>query len=265
MNKKYKQVAKDIMDYVLSLFFPKRCVFCDKVIGPYDDICPDCEKNLPWIDGEICHFCGCKKSDCTCKKRHGHFYEEVISPLYFRDNVRKSIHKFKFRDEPQFSKVYAVLMNDIRLREYADVTFDYVTYIPMNEKQEKRRGYNQGRLLAREISNISDISFGDNLLVKLYETETQHGCKNWSQRKGNLFGVFDVNPEIDVSGKTILLVDDVKTTGSTLNECSKMLYLNGADSVYCLTTSLAHNLKIKNDSKKNNNLKEEGDKCSEQK
>lgn len=261
MNRTYKQTIKDMIDYILSLFFPNRCVFCDKVIGPYDEVCSDCEENLPWIDGEVCHFCGCKKSDCTCKKRHGHFYERIISPLYYRDNVRKSIHKFKFRDEPQFSKVYAVLMNKMRLQEYSDIEFHYVTYIPMNEKQEKKRGYNQGRLLAKDISELSEIPFGDNLLVKLYETESQHGCKNSSQRKGNLFGVFDVNPDFDVTGKTVLLVDDVKTTGATLNECGKMLYLNGAVAVYCLTASLTHNLKDENIDETD----KEGDKCSEQK
>lgn len=260
MKKETKRTLKDISDYVLSLLFPNRCVFCDKVIGPYEEYCCDCEKNLPWIDGEVCHFCGCKKTDCSCKKRHGHFYDGIISPLYFRDNVRVSIHKFKFRDEPQFSKVYASLMNKIRQREYADIDFHYVTYIPMNEKPERKRGYNQGRLLAKELSKISDIPFGDNLLLKLYETETQHGCKNSSQRKGNILGVFDVNPDFDINGKNILLVDDVKTTGSTLNECSKMLYLNGAESVYCLTVSLTHN-----NNKKKEDFKEEGDKCSEQK
>lgn len=247
MKKKHKEFLKDISEYFLSIFFPKRCVFCDNIIGPYDEICSECEENLPWIKGNICHFCGCSTEDCTCKKRHGHYYDGIVSPLYYKDNVRKSIHRFKFRDEPELSKVYATMMNRIRLKEYADIKFDYVAYIPMNSKQEKKRGYNQGRLLAKDISKISDIAFGDNLIIKLYETQTQHGCGNWFERSGNLLGVFDVNPDYDINNKTVLLVDDVKTTGSTLNECSKMLYLNGAKAVYCLTAALTDSRKKNND------------------
>ncbi len=260
---KYKDVLKDISEYILSVFFPKRCIFCESIIGPYDEICSDCEENLPWIDGDICHYCGNMKDDCTCKKRHGHYYDGIVSPLYFSGNVRKSIHSFKFRDEPQYAEVYASMMNRIRSKEYPEIKFDYVTYIPMNSKQEKKRGYNQGRLLAKEVSKISDIAFGDELLIKLFETQTQHKCENWLERSGNLLGVFDVNPDYDINGKNILLVDDVKTTGSTLNECSKMLYLNGAESVYCITASLVKSKKKNTDSKITK--KEEGDKCSEQK
>ncbi len=237
----YKSVLKYISEYVLSLFFPKRCIFCGAVIAPFDGICSDCEVKLPWITGEICHLCGHMKRDCVCKNRHGQFYEGIVSPLYYQEKVRYCIHNFKFRDERTFAKTLAVLMNNTRLAEYADINFDYVTYIPMNKKHQRKRGYNQGELLAREISQISNIPFGDQLLLKIYETDTQHQCGNPILRQGNVLGAFEVNSEFNVNGKTILLVDDVKTSGCTLNECSKMLYLNGADAVYCLTASLVKN------------------------
>ena len=140
-------------------------------------------------------------------------------------------------------------MNQIRIKEYPNILFDYVTYIPMTEKQEKKRGYNQGRLLAKKLAELSSIPLGDKLIVKLYKTDTQHKCNNISERYGNLLGAYDVNPEYDIVGKIILLVDDVKTSGATLNECSKMLYLNGAESVYCITATLG-NKKVKESYKK---------------
>lgn len=238
---------KDIFEYILTLFFPNRCVFCGQIIDPVEHMCADCKKTLPWIDGEICHFCGASKSDCECKKRHGQFYDGIVAPLYYVDKVKHCIHNFKFNDDRLNARALAYLMNKTRKSEYKDIEFDYVAYIPMLENQERKRGYNQGRLLARELSEISGICFGDELLVKLYETKTQHKCAYSIERKGNLLGAFDVNPRYDVNGKNILLVDDVKTSGATLNECSKMLYLNGAESVYCLTAALV-NSKMKKDS-----------------
>ena len=141
---KNKEIFKDIYEYILSLFFPNRCIFCGQLIAPFDEICDECEKSLPWIKGEVCHFCGSGKEFCSCKKRRGHFYDEIISPLYYVDSVRKCIHDMKFHDERRNAEVFAKLMNRIRLTEYSDVQFDYIAYIPMLEKQKRKRGYNQG-------------------------------------------------------------------------------------------------------------------------
>lgn len=238
MKMKNKEIFKDIYEYILSLFFPNRCIFCGQLIPPFDEICDNCEKSLPWIKGEICHFCGSGKEFCSCKKRHGHFYDEIISPLYYVDSVRKCIHDMKFHDERRNAEVFAKLMNRIRLTEYSDVHFDYIAYIPMLEKQKRKRGYNQGELLANKLSEVSSIPVCKDLIVKLYETKTQHRCVHGIERYGNVLGAYDINPDININGKTVLLVDDVKTTGATLNECAKMLQVNGANAVYCITASL---------------------------
>ena len=73
--------------------------------------------------------------------------------------------------------------------------------------------------------------------MKIYETDKQHGLKHYL-RKGNLTGVFDVKNPDDVAGKTILLCDDISTTGETLNECAKMLWLYGAKEIYCISVAL---------------------------
>lgn len=76
-----------------------------------------------------------------------------------------------------------------------------------------------------------------NVLIKLFETESQH-TKNIRNRSGNVFGVYDIKANADVKGKTILLVDDIKTTGSTLNECAWILKIRGAKEVYCVTAAV---------------------------
>ena len=124
-------------------------------------------------------------------------------------------------------------------KRYGDIEFDYVAYVPMDKKREKQRGFNQSMLLAKGIAEELNIPFGKNLLVKLYRTDVQHEL-NEVERKGNLLGAFDVSSAYNLEGRTVLLVDDVKTSGATLNECGKMLYLNGAERVFCLTAALVN-------------------------
>lgn len=246
---KTKVLFSDLYEYVLSLFFPNRCIFCNEVIGPYDALCTSCQSTLPWIKGEVCIFCGSSKEDCECKKRHGNFYDGIAAPLYYVGNVRKSIHNFKFKDDKNAYKVFAELMNETRVSVYKDIDFDYIAYTPMSLKHQKKRGYNQSRLLAEQISELSGIPFAEDLILKIYPTRIQHKCIHWTERRGNLLGAFDVNPQFNVEGKNILLIDDVKTSGATLSECGKMLFLYGADSVYCLTAAVV-NSKIKEKYKK---------------
>ena len=245
---KIKSYIRDVADYSLSLFFPNRCVFCNEVIGPYDNCCSSCEKSLPWIKGEICLCCGSAKSDCKCKKRHGNFYDGIIAPLYYVGEVRRSIHNFKFYDDRNSYKAFASLMDEARKKYYNDIPFDYIACTPMSCKHRKKRGYNQSELLARRISELSGIPYADDLILKIYPTRIQHKCVHWTERKGNLLGAFDVNQKYSVEGKRILLIDDVKTSGATLSECGKMLFLYDAESVYCLTAAVV-NSKIKEEYK----------------
>lgn len=237
---KFKPLLQDLSDYFLSLFFPNRCIFCNEIIGPFDYVCHSCSKNLPYISGEICLFCGCEKSDCVCKKRHSNFYDGVAAPFYYSDSVKTAIHNFKFHDERNNYKTLAKFMNDTRKNIYKDIEFDYITYIPMSKKKERKRGYNQSKLLAHRISELSSIEFADNMILQIYPTNTQHKFKSWTERRGNLIGVYEINPKYDVKNKTILIVDDVKTSGATLSESGKMFYLSDVKSVYCLTAALVN-------------------------
>lgn len=244
MNKRKRQF-EDVLEYISSLFYPNRCKFCNELTAVFTDVCDDCMNSLPWIDGEICECCGSLKTDCGCKGRHGHYYEGIVAPLYYEDSVKQCIRNYKFNDERLNYKCLALLMSDTCASRYADIKFDFVTYIPMRTKNRRKRGYNQSRLLAKRVAENLDLTFVDDLLVKLYETKTQRTCSQL-ERRGNLAGVFDVNEKYTVENKTVLIIDDVKTSGATLNECGKMLYLNGASHVYCLTAALV-NSKIEKD------------------
>lgn len=232
-----KSKANYVSEFLLSLFFPNRCCFCNELTEPTRYICDECDKALPYIQNDICFLCGAEKSKCKCRKSTGHYFEKICAPLYYEGSVKTCIHNFKFNDKKLNYKCLAELMRKCCEERYRDICFDYITYIPMRKRNLKKRGYNQSGLLAEFLSDSMNIPLADDMLIKLYNTKNQHDC-GYFERTGNLFGVFDVNKKYNLENKNILLVDDIITTGSTLSECGKMLYLNGAQHVYCIAAAL---------------------------
>lgn len=172
------------------------------------------------------------------------YYESLAAPFYFEGNVRKGIHAFKFKKNPANADAYSYEMSETIKQRFPNIIFDYITEVPMTEKSMKRRGYNQCTLLAKKISERCSIEFKSGLLVKLYETNIQHNL-SYYLRKGNLTGAFDVsNPDL-IKDKTILICDDISTSGETLNECAKMLWLYGAKEIYCVSVALTKGIKYK--------------------
>lgn len=221
---------------ILNSILPKRCAYCGRVITSDLLKCADCEKNLPRITGEICRKCGRETKFCSCKGAKMYF-KSLVAPFYFEGNVRKGMHAFKFRSSPDNAKAYSEeISKTVRLR-FNGIKFDFITEVPMTDKSVKKRGYNQCTLLAENISGILGIEHKPFVLKKLYETDIQHGL-SYYLRKGNLTGVFDVTCPETVKDKTILLCDDISTSGETLNECAKMLWLNGAKEIYCVSAAL---------------------------
>ncbi len=225
-----------ISDKLLCAFFPRRCKYCGEVILPEEELCEACKAYLPETEEPVCFYCGHSKEDCKCKK-HKHYYDKIAAPFYYEGAIVKAVDRLKFRQKPFLSEAYAEDMVNTIDKLYSEVKFDGVCCIPFSNQDRRRREFNQSELLARHISEKTGIELL-NVLVKNYETSTQHMLKS-SGRRGNVFAAFDVeNPEI-IKGKRILLVDDIKTTGATLDECAKMLKIYGADEVYAICFAVA--------------------------
>lgn len=235
-------MIKSIKQIVYSIL-PRRCAYCGRVIPSDLLMCAECEKSLPRINGKVCRKCGRGTDFCSCKGAEMYF-ESLAAPFYFEGNVRKGMHAFKFRKSPDNAKAYGVEVSETIRQRFDGVDFDFITEVPMTRKSIKNRGYNQCSLICKNISENIGIEYKQGVLVKLYETENQHGL-SYRLRKGNLTGVFDVeNPET-VKDKTVLVCDDISTSGETLNECAKMMWLHGAREVYCVATALTKSNKKK--------------------
>lgn len=231
-----KNFCRAASDAVLSLFFPRRCAFCEKVI-PESDICGECDKTVMRIEYPVCHLCGVGKKFCTCKSRSRH-YDAVAAPFYYEGLVKSSIHRYKFCGETDLARFFSDEIAETVAEAFGSVSFDCVVCVPMTRDEKRRRSYNQGALLARGVARALELDFRPDALVKLYGTPSQRELSA-EERIGNVSGVFEASNPALLQAKTILLCDDVKTTGATFNECAKALKLNGAAAVYCAAFAIA--------------------------
>ena len=222
------------MQALKNAFFPHHCFFCNAVLYPHQRRCPDCADKAPYIYPPICERCGRNKDDCHCGKRH-RVFERCVSPFYHKGVAQQGIYTLKSAGYRVTVNGFADEMAEVVRREYGGIPFDCVTAVPLHKRERRERGFNQAEKLGQAVAKRLCLPYAT-LLTKITLTAPQKTLKA-VERSGNLLGVFDVCA--DVSGKTVLLVDDVTTTGTTLEECAKMLKIFGAAEVYAVTAAAA--------------------------
>ena len=227
----------DWLDLLRYTVFPRRCTFCGRVVDPERELCVRCADTPCRILPPICFACGKSKKDCDCGGGHSRFITALAAPFYYAGELRIAIHRMKFKGQKQVAELLAREMASFARQVYWGVHFDAVTFVPMTDKEQRERGFNQSRLLAEGVAKALDLECAA-LLVKIFETRRQHALPS-RERSGNLLGAFDVCGRDAVAGKRILLCDDLSTTHSTLTECAKMLKLYGAREVFCLTACVS--------------------------
>lgn len=247
-----KETFQKIKDFLLWAILGEHCYYCNAVIDRNEKLCPNCKENLPRISGEKCKYCGSAKDRCGCKKKHTEF-DGITAPFYYEDGIAECLKLLKFNSVVFMAKRLAKNMANAVREDFKDVSFDCICYVPFSTLQKITRNYNQSKLLADELSKELNIPV-KSVLFKLFDTKTQHETKG-NLRKGNTYGIYDVKDYADIKGKTVLLVDDIMTTGETLNTCAVIMKIRGAEKVYCATAAITPR-KSKDENKKENENKD---------
>jgi len=210
---------KKFLNRILDLIYPRKCYLCNKIVLKFDEfLCETCNKNLE-ISTRIRYLDTEKTIIC-------------ISPFEYSGNIRKSIIRFKFYNYKYYSNFFAEIIAR-ELYKFNIKKFDYICYVPLTKKSKNARGYDQSEALAKDISAIINIPCAK-VLKKIRDTKPQHELK-LSERKINVLGAFDINSNINIKNKRILLCDDIITSGTTLSECVKVLLEHDVLQVYCCT------------------------------
>lgn len=216
---------------LLSLIFPRRCPFCGRVVASRERVCESCAKKLPsfCVVGKTCPRCAREIEYCGCDKQ-SFCFDGCVSPFYYDDIVRRGILNFKFKSRQSSASAFASFAADaVRLR-YSGEHFDFVCAVPLTRREHRRRGFNQSEIFARALAKELSIPYRE-ILVKPKDVEAQRTLPA-DKRRENVAGAFAARSKL--YGETILLADDVITTGATLDSCAKALKDAGAGKVYCV-------------------------------
>ncbi|MDD5289104.1 MAG: ComF family protein [Dehalococcoidales bacterium] len=232
----------------LDLLFPKFCVGCGK---EGDFICSSCQASLPCIEPPVCTKCGKPQinfqaspgvNPATVLRMNEVFCSSCIgweadidgirSPFRFEGVIRKAIHAFKYNNLRAITGRLAKLLSDYLIAN--PIRCDVLTPVPLHDKRLRERGYNQSCLLAKELGRLTGIPVSDSCLVRHHYNLPQARTANVEERRQNVVGVFACQND-DLRGKKVLLIDDVTTSGATLNACASVLKTAEAMSVWGLT------------------------------
>ncbi len=227
-----KENLSKIGRFLQHCISPNRCACCSDVIYADQHVCPSCEEKLCEMQVNRCPVCGRRAEYCYCHRERIHM--DCVAPYFYEGIIRQGLLTLKSGTTAHGTEFFAHQMARVIVERWG-VGFDGIVYVPMTKAKENRRGYNQSRLLAVALGRILDLPVLHGGLTRLFDAEDQHKS-NLQQRKGNVLGVFEADSAL-VTGKHLLLVDDIVTTGATIAECAKMLFLADCEEVCCVTVA----------------------------
>ena len=211
-----------IYRFILDLLFPSRCALCDTVISYDECICKDCISKIEYHEN-YCKRCGF--SECECDNNPN--YDLALSLGVYDGVLKNGILRLKTEMSGEMCRFFA----DWVKAQKEIKTVDAVTFVPMTRQRLKVCGFNHSKALAQYVSRAIKKPLISDILVKT--NDYTHHKLSEIERREQVKNAYDTVNEKDLLGKTVLLVDDIMTTGATLNKCAGLLKKSGAKSVIC--------------------------------
>jgi ComF family protein len=234
--------VKNDLSALCAALFPPVCIFCGRILifereetaaffAERLRICRGCMATLPLRFPDECLI------PCLSNSYDGDPLPDlqVLVPFMYEEPIVSALRAVKFHDAPYIGKSLSFFLSEVILRN--ETHFDAVIPIPLSEKRLKKRGYNQAELLAKPLAQRMNIPYISSFLVRTRHTGQQSRFSDPLLRAANVCGAFTVPEDCDVQGLSLLLVDDVTTTGSTLHEAAVTLYRSGAGYVAGITVA----------------------------
>lgn len=223
-NSKFYKALSYVAEIAADILWPKKCIVCRCLvpIGQKHAICSDCAKLA--------------KKQSTIFIEPDRYFDEAVASLPYADNVRMSMIRYKFSAHQNLKYAFSyALARSVEDRDFMS-QYDIICPVPIHPMRD--REYNQSLLIAKEISNEFGLQFCPDLLIKT-KNLTPLSTMGYAMRRVCVVGAVDFNLKYDIFGKNILLLDDIYTTGSTADECSKILKMHGASNVIVLAACYA--------------------------
>jgi ComF family protein len=237
-------VTMGIFSKFLELVYPPKCHICQGFLISDGDgaghICADCFESLVRITSPLCPVCGTPfisrvEQDHLCGDclRNKPYFDALAAPFLYEGGIMDAIHQIKYNGRTYIAGSVGEFAASLAKERFGDTNGFLMMPVPLHPKRLKERGFNQSLILARAIAQGLEIEIDFLSLRRIKYTQPQTGLKKIERRR-NVRGAFGLAGSPDLKGKTVILVDDVATTGSTLNECAKVLKKGGCKKVFCL-------------------------------
>ncbi len=233
-----------IRDQIRAFFFPKRCLFCDTVMACDHEpvLCRVCAPQGYFLTAHLCACCGKPLNNpkdilCFDCSKKPHQFDEGRAMWTYSQGVREAITRYKYSGRRALSEAFAKMLYRFYLEAVMNRwDVDLIVPVPLHPKKLRSRGFNQAEDVAKKLGSHLGIPV-ENLLKRSKNTRPQKDLTD-GERILNIKDAFEIGRAAALSGRTILLVDDIYTTGSTMDACAGVLKAHGAKRVYCLTIAI---------------------------
>ncbi len=237
--------------FLKNLIFPMRCIFCRRILAIRAEvgICHECMMNLPFCQAYArCSRCGrpviekgCLCFGCARDMRYS--YRKIYGAYLYLGSAKDALLRFKLEKYSGYATVFATHMAVVAEHEMPEGSWDLVVAVPPREMRMRKQGYDQAHALAKEVAKRLEIPYQHGVLEQIEDRQKQSSL-TYQERRENILGNIRVVKREPLAGQRILLVDDICTTGATLEECAKMLRRAGAKSVDCSVAAIVLDEKI---------------------
>ena len=246
----------DLFTKLIDIIYPPRCLICKEFLHHHNQtdksnpnsFCRTCTENFQKISSPLCPICGVPllpdiEEDHLCENciRTRPFFEAARAPYFYEDILMTAIHQFKYKGKKIFADPLGALLFRFATSWVQESRTLLTIPVPLHPKRLRERGFNQSLLLARYVAKQLETELDFLSLRRVRHTSPQTALGRKERRK-NVRNAFQVVNPSAVKAREVLLVDDVATTGNTLNECAKALRRAGCKKVLCLTIARTGNL-----------------------
>jgi ComF family protein len=236
---------KHFFGTLLDLVYPRRCPVCDGAVKPFGSlICQACEHQFVYIKDAYCLKCGKSLQEqereyCTDCMRHRHFFDSGRA-LFEYQSISGSIYRFKYKGRQEYGAYYAKCMADELGDWLKSKNPDALVPVPIHHSKRLVRGYNQAEILAKELGRLTGLPVETKLITRARKTVPMKELSP-SERQNNLKRAFKISRN-DVKLNTIVIIDDIYTTGSTIDAMSCEFRRMGVKHIYFMTLSIGRGL-----------------------
>lgn len=240
--------SSELTTLLLDLLYPPRCPVCDGIAPWNDPICPECREKLPYVPGKRCIKCGKPvepfENLCDDCRKLPHVYDEGRGVFLYNDVMKQTMIRLKYKKRREYGKTLGRLVFEAERKTITGWHPEAVVPVPIYKKKLEMRGYNQAEEIARPIAEGAGVPLLSNLLVRVRQTEAMKSLTAVERRK-NLTDAFALGMHLRRPLQSVILVDDIYTTGATIDACAQVLKRAGTGHIYFLAVCIGQGFMVR--------------------